>query len=77
MSQALPLFPNICLSMKERGSEANYYWYVCILLSCSGVGFQSPPFHGFVNVSLQIWLVKNGSVPADVTVTLSNDGEGE
>jgi len=46
-------------------------------LSCSGVGFQSPPFHGFVNDFLQIWLVKNGSVPADVTVTLSNDDKSE
>lgn len=46
-------------------------------LSCPAIGFQFPMFHGFANDFLQIWLIKNGSMPVNVSVVLARDDEGE
>lgn len=37
----------------------------------------SPIFRGFVNESLPIWLIKNESVPLDVSVVLSRGQKGQ
>jgi len=51
-------------------------WYI-LSLSCPGVHFVSPIFHGFVNESLPIWLIKNESVPLDVSVVLPTGQKGQ
>jgi len=45
--------------------------------SYPGVGFLAPFVQGFVNRSLQVWIVKNGNMPVSVRVTLAKDSEGE
>lgn len=46
-------------------------------LSCPGIGFQFPMFHGFAKDFLQILVVKNGRMAVNVSVVLARDEEGE